>query len=84
MITLAMVLSLSLPPQKYDHYPVIPFTVHQVNDRFLSAICGRSKLVFVLACTRGNSIWLRNNLTYLAKQYVLRHEYGHINGWSHD
>lgn len=83
MITLAMLATLSVPPRQYDHYPSRPFEIVEVLDnRLLDALCPRRERLTV-ACTMGRKIYVRNDLTAAALRRVVRHEYGHLNGWRH-
>ena len=95
MITLAMIAVLAMPPKQFDHAPTQPYTIvlvsaQQIDDKCksLSVLLSRleGKKVMVFACTVGEGmdlIYIRNDLTAKARAKVLRHEYGHVNGWVH-
>lgn len=84
MITLAMLVMLLMPPERFDHYPTRPFTVIEVTDnKFIDALCGKEGKR-IIACTIGDNIYLRNDFTKDAKKKILRHEYAHLNGWHHE
>lgn len=75
-----------MPPRMYDHYPTEPFTVEFWPQGDLRILC-RNKYPpgLQIACTREDRIIIvRDDLSPAAVQLVLRHEYGHLNGWLHE
>lgn len=86
MITLAMIVGLLMPPKQYDHYPTKPFIiVEYTNEKLFNLVCPQYVDKITLACVTVDRrvIRIRSDLTPKARQKVLRHEYGHLNGWNH-
>ena len=84
MITFAVVAALAMPPHKFDHYPKEAFKIVELYDnRFLEALCPVPEGWWTLSCTMGRKVYIRNDFSPKAKAHVLRHEYGHLNGWHH-
>lgn len=94
MITLAMIAALEMPPKQYDYPPRREVVVHVASPSVVDEACGKSlevllrrlegKPVTILGCWDGKVIYVRNDLTAKARAKVLRHEYGHVNGWVHE
>ena len=75
-----------MPPKIYDHPPINPVIVRVINHNAIEAYCGQQDEKIILACYApvSNKIFIRDDLTVEAFKKVLRHEYGHVNGWDHD
>lgn len=87
MITLAMIAALLMPPARFDHQPVEPFTIIEYADpRLFRSACPSDvgeRILLACAAVDRRVIKIRADLTPAARKKVLRHEYGHLNGWSH-
>ena len=86
MITLAMIAMLLMPPKQFDHYPTRNFITYTIPANLEETLCGRGleSTRTALACVfEGSKIYIRDDLTPAARAKVLKHEYGHINGWKH-
>lgn len=76
------------PPARYDHKPTVPFTLDTVPHWQIELVCGKPKPPAKSrpACTStgpaGTWIFVSDWLTGPALKAVMRHEYGHVNGWS--
>lgn len=79
-----MIASLSMPPERYDHPPRTAVPVVSVDPALIEGFCPIENGM-VLGCYREASgkIFIRDDLTAKARAKVLRHEYGHVNGWKH-
>jgi hypothetical protein len=76
------------PPARFDGYPSVPFTLDIVPHWQIELVCGKAKRKGDVrpACTstgpKGTWIFVSDWLTGRALKVVMRHEYGHVNGWS--
>lgn len=82
-MTLLMVASLALPPPAFDHVPGRSVTVTDLPAQLIEALCPDDGIVVGCAFTGVGKVFIRDDLTDAARSHVLRHEYGHINGWTH-
>lgn len=94
-ITLAMIAALAMPPAEFAGQPRQPVAVHYVSHDTIEDKCGHSlevslnrlegKQVTILGCSildkKPIQIYVLNDLDKDARQKVLKHEYGHVNGW---
>lgn len=84
MITLAMIAALEMPPKQFDYPPRASFEVVEIAPNLIRAACrGAARELVLLGCWDGLRIFIRTDLTPKARAKVLRHEYGHVNGWVH-
>ena len=86
MITLAMIATLLMPPARYDHHPTEPYRIVEFTDpRMFNLACPdhTGRLVLACAAVERRVVKIRADLTPAARKKVLRHEYGHLNGWVH-
>jgi hypothetical protein len=81
MVTLAMLAGLAMPPPEYDYTPNPRPEVVEFGPDLISQACG---VPFrVAGCFIRGKVFLLSTLTPDARALVLRHEYGHANGWRH-
>lgn len=77
------------PPAKYDYVPKRPVQIIEIDGRFIDAKCRteqqerQGQLVVGCYFHGADTIWLRRGLSSKERREVLRHEYGHANGWRH-
>lgn len=86
MITLAMIAALAMPPAQFDHAPACTPEIVEVspsNMKMIVALTHTPDDKLLLGSAAGCVIWLREDLSPAARKRVLRHEYGHLNGWHH-
>lgn len=82
MITLAMLAGLVMPPKPYDHVPKHMPPIIEFAPELINAACGAHNEI--ASCFIRGKIFIRTDMTAKARAKVLRHEYGHANGWEHD
>ncbi|HVL10831.1 MAG TPA: hypothetical protein VM512_16975 [Burkholderiaceae bacterium] len=76
------------PPARFNHKPTVPFTLDVVPHWQIELVCGKAERKGDVrpACTstgpKGTWIFVSDWLTGRALKAVMRHEYGHVNGWS--
>lgn len=76
------------PPTRFAGYPSVPFTLDVVPHWQIELVCGKAKRKGDVrpACTstgpKGTWIFVSDWLHGAALEAVMRHEYGHVNGWS--
>lgn len=87
IITISMVFGhLAMPPAEFDHEPTVPYRVEMVEPERITGICGYQFGKQVLGCYVwwcNSTIYLRSDMDAGATALALRHEKGHVNGWSH-
>lgn len=73
-----------LPPARYDHLPREEFKLVRIGGRLFDAGCRNyeTNKREVLGCDFGRVVFIRTDLTPVVYQLVLRHEFGHLNGWA--
>ena len=84
MVTIAMLAALAMPPPEYDHKPQVAVEIVEYDPQLLRAACNDWRQNILFGCFIAGQIRIRNDMTPAARAKVLRHEYGHVNGWSHD
>lgn len=69
------------PPAQYDHAPTRLYTTRELPLAEVLERCSNAE-----ACTYGNAgvIYIPQEVSQEEKSCLLRHEYGHINGWPAD
>jgi hypothetical protein len=72
-----------MPPERFDHYPTEPFRLTEVDARTIRAFCPKAHMSLGCAFMNTRRILIRNDLSPGARDLVLRHEYAHLNGWTH-
>jgi Zn-dependent peptidase ImmA (M78 family) len=74
-----------MPPKRFDHFPTEPFEVRYNDPELQRLKCGVAEGYEGYACTfyELRYIIIRNDLSPRLTKLILRHEYGHLNGWSH-
>lgn len=82
MVTLAMLAGLLMPPPKYDHVPSPRPPIIEFAPELINAACGVR--YEIAGCFIRGKVFLRDDMTDKARAKVLRHEYGHANGWKHN
>lgn len=76
-----MLAGLAMPPPEYDHTPRHRPPIIEFAPELINAACGAS--YHIAGCFIRGKVFLRTDLTPKARAKVLRHEYGHANGWEH-
>lgn len=86
MITIAALVlgGFLLPPARFDHVPSEPYKLIRVSRELFDAACRNYEPNEreILGCNFGRVVFIRTDLTPAAYQMVLRHEFGHLNGWA--
>jgi len=80
-VALVMLTELAMPPPAYDHVPSPRPPIVEFEPELINAACGVS--YDIAGCFIRGKVFLRDDLTPKARAKVLRHEYGHANGWEH-
>ena len=81
IVTLAMLANLIMPPPEYDYTPKYIPPITEFSESMIGPACGVN--FRIAGCYIRGKIFLLDNMTPEARQKVLRHEYGHVNGWKH-
>lgn len=84
-ITLAMVMSLA-PPVQYDYEPVVPYHISYTSQQRVEELCpSPGAFNLSLGCTlpRLGLIYVAKGLNPRVRDFIVRHEKAHINGWKH-
>jgi len=71
----------AMPPAQYDYPPTVPYKVEIMQKSDAEAICGDARAVGCYLKWYNSTVYLRSDLTPGAREIVLRHELGHVNGW---
>jgi hypothetical protein len=79
--------SIELPPPRYDYEPPwyrMPEIIDSDSDVIFDE-CGGAPGVLILSCISDDNktIWILDDLSQKVRAHVLRHEFGHANGWNH-
>lgn len=83
MITIAMLAALAMPPSPFDHTPAGRFKIINTDSILIYAACPVPDGWIVFGCVVGHKVYIRTDITAFARAKVLRHEFGHLNGWVH-
>lgn len=80
-----LVAGLAMPPARYDHHPKIPVKIVRVDT---SKLCPKRPGMRVIGCAtvKDGVCWIlvtRKRLPKALYRRLIRHEYGHCNGWRH-
>ncbi len=78
-----MLAGLAMPPPEYDHTPRRSVEIVEYDPQLLRAACNDWRRNILFGCFIAGQARIRNDMTPKARAKVLRHEYGHANGWEH-
>ena len=85
LIAFVLVSEVTMPPVECIYEPTVPYTVTDIDLRYIPAICGKPKDRRILACTYMdiNDIFMPKvdgkEITQEVYDAILIHEKGHVN-----